>query len=127
MSNYYERLFELVKIIVIFVTKMNSEQLYAYIKNIKDSQIKFELVEISYGDRYYNEHGQEYKFTIFEKEYSVGYSYITEDDDDWAQAECHGVDWCRCDEGHIDPNKVYQIIINYKLENRDNIINKLLE
>lgn len=104
---------------------MNSEQLYSYIKKSKDTGVKFELIEISYGDRYYNEHGQEYQFTILGKKYRVGYSYITEDNDDWAQAECHQVSWTRCDDKEIKSDKVFQLIENFKIENRNHKLTEL--
>lgn len=104
---------------------MNSEQLYSYIKNSKNTGIKFDLIDTSYGDRYYNESGQEYKFTILGKQYQVGYSYITEDADDWAQAECYQVSWTRCDDKHIESDEVFQLIENYKLENRDQKLKEL--
>ena len=106
---------------------MNIEKLFSYIKSsYKQSSIKFELRDISYGDLYYNESGEEFNFTILGKDYSVGYSYITEDSDDWAQAECHQVYWCRCDDNHIDVDIVYELIQNYKSELRNSKIEDLL-
>ena len=104
---------------------MNSEQLYFYIKKSKDTGIKFDLIDISYGDRYYSENGQEYQFEILGKQYQVGYSYITEDDDDWAQAECHQVSWTRCDDKNTNSDEVFQLIKNYKSENRDHKLKEL--
>lgn len=105
---------------------MNTDKLFGYIKNLKETDIQFEYRDISYGDRYYNENGGEFIFTIFNDEYKVGYSYITEDADDWAQAECYNVTWCRCNEKEIKADKVYELITNYKKESRNNKINEIL-
>jgi len=104
---------------------MNNEELFGYIKNLKDSPIKFTYREINEGDRYSSENGAEYLFEISGDKYSVGYVYITEDDDDWAQAESYECDWCRCNDEHIKADKVYQLIENYKSVVRDNILNNL--
>lgn len=86
-----------------------------------------ESIDISYGDRYYNESGEDLRFEILGKKYSVGYSYITEDADDWAQAECHQVEWCDCDEKTIDRKDLWDLIQNYKSEMRDTLIDQITE
>ena len=104
---------------------MTSEKLYGYIRSLKDSPIQFKHREISEGDRYDNENGAEYLFQILDNKYSVGYSYITEDEDDWAQAESYEVTWCRCNDKHIEADEVHQLIENYKSIVRDKTLSDL--
>lgn len=110
---------------------MNVEELFRNITKLhreKNQNLtpKFELVEISYGDRYWNEQGQEFIFNICDKEYRVGYSHITEDGDDWAQAECHFQSWSRCDGKCIKAEVIWDLIQNYGEESRDHILEKIL-
>ncbi len=104
---------------------MNSEKLFEYIRNLKDSDIQFKYREISEGDRYNSEQGAEYKFEILGNKYSVGYVYITEDDDDWAQAECYECNWSYCNDEHIEADEVHKLIENYKSVVRDNVLKEL--
>jgi hypothetical protein len=112
---------------------MNNDELFGYIGKLKDHSIQFKLREISEGDEYnyeqgdeYNyEQGAEYHFQILGNKYNVGYVYITEDDDDWAQAECYENNWCLCNGEHIKSEEVYKIIENYKSVVRDKALNDL--
>lgn len=65
---------------------MTKDKLWGYInknlKRIKDLGIEITKQEDTWGDRYHSEDSQEFIFRIFEDEYKVGYSYVTEDDDD---------------------------------------------
>lgn len=82
---------------------MNTETLYKLLKSNQD--LVKEVEEISYGDRWYNEQGESINFTILGKNFRVGYSYITEDAEDWGQAECHKVTWCRENDIHVEPKR----------------------
>ncbi len=104
---------------------MNNEKLFEYIGKLKDSDIQFTFREIFEGDQYNNEQGAEYKFQILGNKYSVGYVYITEDHDDWAQAECYESNWCLCNDKHIKADEVYNLIENYKSVVRDNKLETL--
>ena len=104
---------------------MNNDKLYGYIRSLKDSDIQFKHREISEGDEYNNEQGAEYKFQILGNKYSVGYSYITEDQDDWAQAECYESNWCLCNDKHVNADEVHQLIQNYKSVIRDKTLSDL--
>jgi hypothetical protein len=112
------------------MNKMNTSKLFEYIKKNKEELKKLGITinthDTSYGDDYYREEGESLMFKLLGKSYEVGYVYITEDDDDWAQAECYSCDICREDEKNCDPVKVYEILINYKSEIRNNILNKLI-
>ena len=106
------------------------DKLWSYInKNQNDLEklgISFEVVEISSGDRYYYEMGSSIIITTLDNKYCVGYCNITEDDDDWAQAESYVVDWCRCDGKDIECEHLYNILLNYKSIIRDNKLNQLI-
>lgn len=104
------------------------EDLFKHLKDMikSSSELKLEVEDISYGDRYYNENGESINFTIADKKYQVGYSYITEDDDDWAQAECHQVNWCRCDDRNLEAYEVLEIVNNWESIERDYKINQIL-
>jgi hypothetical protein len=104
---------------------MNIDKLYGYIKSLKDSDINFKHQNISEGDRYLSENGNEYTFEILGNKYSVGYVYITEDDDDWAQAECYQSNWCQCNDKNVTADEVYQLIVNYKSIIRDSKLNEI--
>jgi hypothetical protein len=100
------------------------DELYKQLKSAKN-ELNVEVVDIAYGDRYYSESGNELVFTIAGNEYRVGYSNIIEDADDWGQAESHQIEWSRCNDKHISPEKVIEIINNYKILERDFKLNKL--
>ena len=98
---------------------MSDEKLYEYIRGLKDSPIQFEHKPYGWDS------GAEYLFEIAGNKYSVGYIYRTEDDDDWAQAECYEMNWCQCNNKHIEADKVHKLIENYKSVVRDNVLNEL--
>lgn len=109
---------------------MRREDIWAFLKNnskeLLEIGVNLNFEEIQFGDRYYNESGEECRFNIFGDEYSVGYTYITEDADDWGQAECHHVDWCRKNGEHSEPIELHNRLINYKSDIRDYKLNELL-
>lgn len=105
---------------------MNTDKIRAHIRKlVKEGDLKGEIVEICDGDRYNNEHGEDIRFSIQGVKYSIGYSYITEDDDDWAQAECYDVSWCRCNDKHMDPKDLYEIVENRKALERESKLKEL--
>lgn len=73
------------------------------------------------------EQGQEITFTILNKNYKVGYLYITEDHDDWAQAESYQVDWCQENEKEIPTEKLITLLNNLQQYLRDNKLNNILK
>lgn len=95
------------------------DELYKQLKSALKNGLDVEVVDISYGDDYYSESGEDLVFTIAGNQYSVGYSKIIEDDDDWGQAESQIVEWTRCNGEHISPEKVIEIVSNYKTLERD--------
>ena len=73
------------------------------------------------------EQGQEITFTILNKNYKVGYLYITEDQDDWAQAESYQVDWCQENEKEIPIQNLLDILLHTEQYLRDCKLQSLLE
>jgi hypothetical protein len=108
-----------------YICDVNNDELFGYIRKLKDYPIQFKHREIYEGDRYNNDQGSEYLFEIAGNKYSVGYIYRTEDDDDWAQAECYEINWCNCNDKHIEAGEVYKLIENYKSVVRDNLLKEL--
>ena len=105
---------------------MNIDKIRAHIRKlVKDGELNGKIVEICEGDRYNSEQGEDILFEIDEKKYSIGYSYITEDDDDWAQAECYELNWCRCNGKHMDSKELYEIVENRKVLERESKLKSL--
>jgi hypothetical protein len=97
-------------------------------KQLYDRGIIYEKSQISYGDRYSNEIGEEISITLHNKKYYIGYSTVTEDHDDWAQAESYSNTWCHCKgHKHMPPIEIYNLIDNYERDKRDDRIEKLLK
>lgn len=109
---------------------MTNDKLLDYInKNlnkIKGLGIEIIKEEIQWGDRYHSESGSEFIFRIFSDEYKVGYCYTTEDDDDWAQAECYENNWCVKNGKWIKPEEVFNLIENFQQLNRDFKLKEIL-
>ena len=108
---------------------MTISQLYTYIQELRKNDtfpVEIKSREISSGDQYYYEQGLSLDFKLLDSNYSVGYMYITEDNDDWAQAECYEVNWCDCNGRNISPDVVHKLIENYHSEIRDNILNQII-
>jgi hypothetical protein len=101
---------------------MNTDKIRDHIRKlIKSGELNGEIIEICDSE----ERGEDIKFVIEDKKYSIGYAYITEDDDDWAQAECYEVSWCNCDDKHMDSKKLYEIVENRKLIERESKLKSL--
>jgi len=81
--------------------------------------------EISEGDRYHYEQGEAVAFKIAGIAYEIGYCYTTEDDDDWAQAECYELSWTLRGEERITPDEMIEAIESAKQIERDNMISSL--
>jgi hypothetical protein len=109
---------------------MTLDKIWEYVNSNKEELkklgIKFNKHEVEYGDEYHREDGVSYFFKVFGDEYEVGYVYITEDDDDWAQAECYECKICRKNGKHFDPKDLYELLSNYKSKLRDHKINEII-
>jgi hypothetical protein len=105
---------------------MDRDKLQTHIRKlIKDGLLDGKIIETNDGDRYHHEHGENIKFKILDKKYSIGYVYTTEDDDDWAQAECYESKWCLCNNEYINPKELYEIVENRKSIERESKIKSL--
>lgn len=82
--------------------------------------------EISDGDRYYSENGIEYIVTLPDIVLNIGYMYITEDDDDWAQAESYEVKWNKMNDKNITDNDMFEILNSIDQIIREQKLNKIL-
>lgn len=102
---------------------MTNDKLWGYLnKNlnkIKNLGIEITKEEDNWGDEYHSENSSEFIFRLFSDEYKVGYCYVTEDTDDWAQAECYESNWCLKNGKYINPKDVCDLIENYEQLNRD--------
>lgn len=85
---------------------------------------------IEYGDEYYSEYGVDYIIKIDGFNYSIGYCNVTEDGEDWAQAEGYINAWIsKCDDNHntiehINSNDMWDMLIVNK---RDYLIDLTLK
>lgn len=110
---------------------MNNDKLWGYINRnlnkIKSLGIEITKVEDNWGDEYHSESSSEFIFRIFGDEYKIGYSYVTEDGDDWAQAETYHSDWCVKNGKWINPVDIFNLIENYEQLNREFKLKKLIK
>ena len=53
--------------------------------------------------------------------------YVTEDSDDWAQAESYQVFICDKNGYHIESGILYELILNYTMIVRDNKLSGLID
>lgn len=83
-------------------------------------QLEASIRKISEGDRYHYEQGEAVAFKIAGIAYEIGYSYTTEDDDDWAQAECYEFSWTLRGDDRIMPEEMIEAIESAKQIERDN-------
>lgn len=109
--------------------------MWSYIKShqkaISELGIKLKHKRIDYGfDRYYQESGESFDIFILDLHLQIGYVYITEDHDDWAQAETHESQWLDQIVGengkHFDPKKLYHLLTNYHSLLREQKLKEIL-
>ena len=101
---------------------MNTDKIRAHIKKLVIAgELNGKIIEICDSE----EQGEDIRFFIGNKKYSIGYSYITEDDDDWAQAECYESNWCLCNNEYINPKELYEIVENRKAIERETKLKSL--
>jgi hypothetical protein len=100
------------------------------LKIIKENKNSYEKlgIPVIYTDILEPEHqGQEITLTILKNKYKIGYLYITEDHDDWAQAESYQVDWCQENEKEIPIQNLLDILLHTEQYLRDCKLQSLLE
>jgi len=102
-----------------------------YQKEIEECGIKLKHHKIHSGyDRYYDESGEYFDIHILELHLQIGYVFITEDSDDWAQAETHESKWLDQKIGEVHknfpPKELYHLLTNYHSLQRDQKLKKIL-
>jgi hypothetical protein len=106
------------------------ENLFGFIASNKDYLcslgIKIKKRKINQGDDYYYVNGTEYKLKLLDDVVKIQQVYITEDGDDWAQAESYESGYLSFNGKSEKPNKVYDYIINFKSIKREKNIDELL-
>lgn len=101
----------------------------AYKKIIELHKIGFPDItkeEIHEGDRYYSESGINYILKSKDIKLEIGYMYITEDDDNWAQAECYEVKWNRLNDKNITDDEAFELLSNLNQIIREQKLNSIL-
>ncbi|CAG7579818.1 MAG: hypothetical protein SLAVMIC_00109 [uncultured marine phage] len=99
-----------------------------FLNSLSDKKFKIEEKDVSFGDQSYNEYGFEYQITFPDgSEYAVGHVTITEDSEDWGQADSYDTDTMR----NLNATKVTGFEIMTKLKNIDSLyresrLNKIL-
>jgi hypothetical protein len=88
---------------------MTATKLYEYISKNKESLRSLGICFNTISIDSYNENGLYYEFKIFGDSYQVGYVYLTEDEEDWAQAECYESQICYKNDEWISPEIIFDI------------------
>lgn len=83
-------------------------------------------VSIDEGDRYYSGHGTDYIVELPDMTLNIGYMYITEDDDDWAQAESYEVKWNKLNGEDISDTDAFEILNSITSVAREQKLNSIL-
>lgn len=78
-------------------------------------------------DEYESVHGNSFTFDLMGDLFEVGLITVTEDHQDWAQAESHTQHFCRCNNKNIKAIQVYDRIINYKKIKRQETIKNIMK
>jgi len=93
----------------------------------KEIGINIKFDSFDWGDKYYNESGELFIIDMFGSRYELGYNYITEDGEDWAQAECHQSFWCTENGKHIKCDELLEKVKNFQQLNREDKLGRILD
>jgi carbohydrate-selective porin OprB len=108
---------------------LNRNNLYSQLNKLnKEGKLPFKvkLKDMSYGDEYYHNETNTINFKIGGDEYEVGWYHITEDADDWAQAEAYNGDIFNKNGKNVNFSVIIEDLNNYQQIERDYQLNKLL-
>jgi len=109
---------------------LNRNNLYSQLCKLnKDGKLPFKvkLRDLSYGDEYFYEDTQTINFKIGGDKYVVGRYHVTEDADDWAQAEAYNGDIFNKNDKNVNFSLIIEDLNNYQQIERDYQLNKLLK
>ena len=110
---------------------MTINELTIYIRQnkqkLQSQGIEIKFIDDYFGDEYNSEQYYLFDFEVFGNKYSVGSVSVTEDNEDWAQAECYNYDICRENDNNVKPEKVFNLLDNFLQINRDKKIEEILE
>jgi hypothetical protein len=109
--------------------KLNRNNLYSQLYKLhKDGGLPFKTKfrDLSYGDEYFYEDTKTLEFKIGGHKYVVGWYHVTEDADDWAQAESYNGDIFTKNDNNVSFNVIIEALNNYQQIERDSRINSLL-
>ena len=109
--------------------------IYSFIKKNKES-LQQEGISINshsndWGDHYHSESDYHYEVRLLNRTFRVGYVNVTEDQEDWAQAEAYTYNYLHeiIDDKeiqHKNGKELYHLLTNYKSLQRDSVLSKLL-
>lgn len=111
------------------------EDIYSFIhknqKHLRSEGISINTHQNDWGDKYHSESDYHFEIRLLNRTFHIGYVHITEDSDDWAQAEAYNYDYLHEIIGeqeiqHKDGKELYQLLINYKQLKRDSLLSKLI-
>jgi len=109
---------------------LNRNNLYSQLNKLNKERklpFKVKLKDMSYGDEYYRNETNTINFKIGGDEYEVGWYHVTEDADDWAQAEAYNGDIFNKNDKNVCFSVIIEALNNYKQIERDYQLNKLLK
>lgn len=103
--------------------------LYSYLYKLnKEGKAPFNMNsnDISYGDESYYEQNVTFEFKIGDNSYIVGWYSVTEDREDWAQAENYNGDIFIKNGKNVSQSEIFNDINNYIQIERETKLNKLI-
>lgn len=89
--------------------------------------IKLTKKSVNEGDNYFYVQGMRYKLELLDDTISIENVYITEDGDNWAQAEGYSSESLHLNGKSVKTNEVYDYLMNFKSIKRERNINKILK
>lgn len=104
-------------------------ELFSKLKKLKvsgESPVKFNLLDMSFGDNYHYEESEVFEFKIGDSFYKVGYCKVVEDEDDWAQAESYFYNIFMKNDIQVKMQVIDEDLNNYLQIERESKLNKIL-
>jgi hypothetical protein len=109
---------------------MNTNEVWKLLKSNLDDYKSLGLYvkhnSIDYVEQYYSENGEEYILIINDDTWKIGYCYIIEDSEDWAQAESFENRWFIKNGVHTNGTELLSILKNIKNHIREKKLSDIL-